>query len=372
LLSILKIIGIILLAVLILVVLVGAVVLLVPVRYMADASYIEKKAGLLAKVTWLLNAVRFKAELRDKSLVVSLKILGFTLFSTDEEEKRRKRRRKKRQHKKRPDVDRESGENGPDDQKSSAEEPDTDESGTEEPDEREVYRPEDDSYERLEPEDWLLDTQGSDGAGEQDKTAGLKDEDAARPDSDADSKDTASPGAKDDVDDTVKPGSDADGKGTAWAGAESDSKGASRPGADADSKDTARPYTENNGGGGIAGIVQKIRAVIDFFRDPKNDELVSLIIRTVKAVLLHIRPRELEIEAIVGLDDPAETAKIIAIAYMLYPLYNGCIRVEGDFVDECLDGRIHAAGRMRLIVFVFEGLKLYMNKDFRKLLHRFL
>jgi hypothetical protein len=111
LLSILKIIGVILLAVLILVVLVGAVVLLVPVRYMADASYIEKKAGLLAKVTWLLNAVRFKAELRDKSLVVSLKILGFTLFSTDEEEKRRKRRSKKRQHKKRPDVDRESGEN---------------------------------------------------------------------------------------------------------------------------------------------------------------------------------------------------------------------------------------------------------------------
>lgn len=302
----LKIIGIILLIVLALIILIGAVVLFVPIRYIADASYIDKKAGLSAKVTWLLNAVRFRAELKKKGLVMSLKVLGFTLFTNDEEEKRRKRKRKKRRSIKKEQAEKKSGQkketNGQDEASGSHDKRDED-------GEAAVFSE----------------------SGQDMEAVVIENEQANKRDNDpADDK--------------------------SW------------------SDDSAAPqYEEDSGGGGLIGnIIGKIKAVISFIRDPENDELIALILKTLKTLLLQVRPRELEIEAIVGLEDPADTAKVLAIAYMLYPLYDGCIRVEGDFIDQRIDGRIHAAGRMYLIVFAVAGLKLYLNKDFMKLLHRIL
>ena len=302
----LKIIGIILLIVLALIILVGAVVLFVPIRYIADASYIDKKAGLSAKVTWLLNAVRFRAELKKKGLVMSLKVLGFTLFTNDEEEKRRKRKRKKRRSIKKEQAEKKSGQkketNGQDEASGSHDKRDED-------GEAAVFSE----------------------SGQDMEAIVIENEQANKRDNDpADDK--------------------------SW------------------SDDSAAPqYEEDSGGGGLIGnIIGKIKAVISFIRDPENDELIALILKTLKTLLLQVRPRELEIEAIVGLEDPADTAKVLAIAYMLYPLYDGCIRVEGDFIDQRIDGRIHAAGQMYLIVFAVAGLKLYLNKDFMKLLHRIL
>ena len=306
LLFILKIIGIILLIVLALIILIGAVVLFVPIRYIADASYIDKKAGLSAKVTWLLNAVRFRAELKKKGLVMSLKVLGFTLFTNDEEEKRRKRKRKKRRSIKKEQAEKKSGQkketNGQDEASGSHDKRDED-------GEAAVFSE----------------------SGQDMEAVVIENEQANKRDNDpADDK--------------------------SW------------------SDDSAAPqYEEDSGGGGLIGnIIGKIKAVISFIRDPENDELIALILKTLKTLLLQVRPRELEIEAIVGLEDPADTAKVLAIAYMLYPLYDGCIRVEGDFIDQRIDSRIHAAGRMYLIVFAVAGLKLYLNKDFMKLLHRIL
>ena len=306
LLFILKIIGIILLIVLALIILIGAVVLFVPIRYIADASYIDKKAGLSAKVTWLLNAVRFRAELKKKGLVMSLKVLGFTLFTNDEEEKRRKRKRKKRRSIKKEQAEKKSGQkketNGQDEASGSNDKRDED-------GEAAVFSE----------------------SGQDMEAIVIENEQANKRDNDpADDK--------------------------SWS-----------------DDSAATQYEEDSGGGGLIGnIIGKIKAVISFIRDPENDELIALILKTLKTLLLQVRPRELEIEAIVGLEDPADTAKVLAIAYMLYPLYDGCIRVEGDFIDQRIDGRIHAAGRMYLIVFAVAGLKLYLNKDFMKLLHRIL
>ena len=306
LLFILKIIGIILLIVLALIILIGAVVLFVPIRYIADASYIDKKAGLSAKVTWLLNAVRFRAELKKKGLVMSLKVLGFTLFTNDEEEKRSKRKRKKRRSIKKEQAEKKSGQkketNGQDEASGSHDKRDED-------GEAAVFSE----------------------SGQDMEAIVIENEQANKRDNDpADDK--------------------------SW----SDDSAASQ-------------YEEDSGGGGLIGnIIGKIKAVISFIRDPENDELIALVLKTLKTLLLQVRPRELEIEAIVGLEDPADTAKVLAIAYMLYPLYDGCIRVEGDFIDQRIDGRIHAAGRMYLIVFAVAGLKLYLNKAFMKLLQRIL
>ena len=362
LLFILKIIGIILLIVLALIILIGAVVLFVPIRYIADASYIDKKAGLSAKVTWLLNAVRFRAELKKKGLVMSLKVLGFTLFTNDEEEKRRKRKRKKRRSIKKEQAEKKSGQkketNGQEIVHSSESEPSDKEGG-------QVIGSE------------LISKKDGQSIGSEQTSQ-----------KDGQSVGSEQTGQKDGQDEASGSHDKRDEDGEAAVFSESgqdmeaivieNEQANKRDNDPADDKSwsddsAATQYEEDSGGGGLIGnIIGKIKAVISFIRDPENDELIALILKTLKTLLLQVRPRELEIEAIVGLEDPADTAKVLAIAYMLYPLYDGCIRVEGDFIDQRIDGRIHAAGRMYLIVFAVAGLKLYLNKDFMKLLHRIL
>ena len=349
LLFILKIIGIILLIVLALIILIGAVVLFVPIRYIAEASYIDKKAGLSAKVTWLLNAVRFRAELKKKGLVMSLKVLGFTLFTNDEEEKRRKRKRKKRRSIKKEQAEKKSGQkketNGQEIVHSSESEP-SDKEGGQVIGSELISKKDGQSIvlEQTCQKDGQDEASGSHDKRDEDGEAAVFSESGQDMEAIVIENEQANKRDNDPADDK------------SW------------------SDDSAAPqYEEDSGGGGLIGnIIGKIKAVISFIRDPENDELIALTLKTLKTLLLQVRPRELEIEAIVGLEDPADTAKVLAIAYMLYPLYDGCIRVEGDFIDQRIDGRIHAAGRMYLIVFAVAGLKLYLNKDFMKLLHRIL
>lgn len=378
LLSILKIIGIILLVLLALILIIGAVILFVPIRYTADASYLDKKPGLLAKVTWLLNAVKFKAELKDKGLVLSLKVLWFTLFTTDDEEKSKKRRHKKEKHK-----DRKEEKTGAEGQEAVESESDDEATGQQ-------------GSTNLGTDGAVSGQHGSESGSPESDDEASGQQGSVRPESDDEASGQQEPVNTDSAKpESVKPESEEkESGGTGSEGKEKEdigSTGVSVVSASEDSqydksdREDETPSAEDRDdkafrqdkkydadGGAIGGIIDKVREFFDFFHDPENDELISLIIRTAKSVFMHIRPRELEIEAIVGLEDPADTAKILAIAYMLYPLYNDSIRVEGDFVDECLEGRIHVAGRMHLIVFAVAGLRLYLNKDFRKLLHRIL
>ncbi|MCD7725911.1 MAG: DUF2953 domain-containing protein [Clostridiales bacterium] len=84
-----------------------------------------------------------------------------------------------------------------------------------------------------------------------------------------------------------------------------------------------------------------------------------------------LKPRKLEADLVVGMDDPAVTAEILAVYGMLYPLVGEHVRVTGDFEQNRVEGYITVKGRIRGIAFIRAAVRIYFNQNIRKLIQLF-
>lgn len=80
-----------------------------------------------------------------------------------------------------------------------------------------------------------------------------------------------------------------------------------------------------------------------------------------------LKPQKFEAQLIVGMDDPAVTGQILGYFGMLYPLIGGHVDVAGDFEKKRLEGRVFLKGKIRFFTFLRAAVKVYFNKDIRKL-----
>lgn len=84
-------------------------------------------------------------------------------------------------------------------------------------------------------------------------------------------------------------------------------------------------------------------------------------------VLRHIKPKKLEADIIVGMEDPAATGEVLAVCGMLYPLIGSHVNVTGNFEKKCLEGRFFMKGRISGFVLLWAALKLYRNKNLKNI-----
>lgn len=118
-----------------------------------------------------------------------------------------------------------------------------------------------------------------------------------------------------------------------------------------------------------SGWRDKLEKGLDFIQDPDNRKMFAFLKEQVFAVLHHILPGRFEIEARIGLEDPAATGTALALVYMLYPFYGDHIRLVGEFEEVVLEGRLYLRGRIRILTLLIIGLKIYRNKTVRGLLN---
>ncbi len=102
---ILKIIGITLLAVIGLLLLVILLILFVPVRYCADASYLQKP-NVAGKVTWLLHILSFRFSYDENGFTKHFRIFGIDLLNRKKKEKRARKPKKQKKPKKEKPLNR--------------------------------------------------------------------------------------------------------------------------------------------------------------------------------------------------------------------------------------------------------------------------
>lgn len=119
-----------------------------------------------------------------------------------------------------------------------------------------------------------------------------------------------------------------------------------------------------------SGWRDKLEDGLDFIQDPDNRKMFAFLKEQVFAVIHHILPGRFEIEARIGLEDPAATGTVLALVYMLYPFYGDHIRVVGEFEEVVLEGRLYLRGRIRILTLLIIGFKIYRNKTVRGLLNR--
>ncbi|MBO4290008.1 MAG: hypothetical protein J5865_07940, partial [Lachnospiraceae bacterium] len=121
----------------------------------------------------------------------------------------------------------------------------------------------------------------------------------------------------------------------------------------------------------LEDVKAKIDKVLDFVQDNTTQEEFSLILKRLGKALKHYIPKKFEGYARVGLSDPATTGKILMYWYsLIYPRVSDTFRLMGDFDEEVIEGDVHVKGRLRLNHIVWFGIKMLLDKRFRKLLKR--
>jgi len=127
----------------------------------------------------------------------------------------------------------------------------------------------------------------------------------------------------------------------------------------------------------IRKFCDKIKSTLDniqYYREVMESETFKRTLELCKdetcAILKSLKPDKLEAELTVGMTDPAVTGQILAIYGMLYPLIGQNVHIIGDFESDRtrLEGQIYIRGKIRAFTFLKAAIKIYFNKDIKKLI----
>ena len=128
----------------------------------------------------------------------------------------------------------------------------------------------------------------------------------------------------------------------------------------------------------LTGICDKMKTIwenIEYYRSVLQSDAFQKAFALCKAELFsifsYIRPRKLQADLTIGMDDPASVGKILSYYGMLYPFIGGHVNIEPDFDRKRLEGFVLIKGKVRLFTFVKAAVRIYFSKDIRKLLRLF-
>ena len=96
----------------------------------------------------------------------------------------------------------------------------------------------------------------------------------------------------------------------------------------------------------------------------------EVIIMRILYMIEQVMPTQWGLTGVLGLGDPARSAKVFAVQGYLYPLTAGHVAIGTDYELYRYDLRGAARGKIRIITFVYGGIRLLLSRDVRRLLRR--
>ena len=120
--------------------------------------------------------------------------------------------------------------------------------------------------------------------------------------------------------------------------------------------------------GKIRAILEKVRWGFRLIRTEMFREAFTAAKTGGIRVLKHVLPRRISGFIRFGLSDPARTGQICGILAMLYPKMPEKLEVIPDFREACFEADTVFKGRVFLIYFIIQGLKIILNKNVRLLI----
>ncbi len=122
----------------------------------------------------------------------------------------------------------------------------------------------------------------------------------------------------------------------------------------------------------IKGILENIEYYLDIIKGDTFKSSFALCKDELYSVFSYIKPRTFKTDLVIGTGDPASTGQVLAYYYaILYPLLGPQAHVEGDFEQKRIEGTALIKGKMKLFTFIKAAVRIYFNKDIRKLLKLF-
>lgn len=115
-------------------------------------------------------------------------------------------------------------------------------------------------------------------------------------------------------------------------------------------------------------FIRKKNLLRDYVKKESTKKALLDVWTEVRWLLLHIAPQRLSGNVTFGNEDPAVTGKVAAAAGVLYPMYGEKFNFVPDFQNPGISGDVEAVGRIRIFGIVVRAIKLYRNKNLRKVI----
>lgn len=121
----------------------------------------------------------------------------------------------------------------------------------------------------------------------------------------------------------------------------------------------------------IKNICENIEYYLNVLKSDTFLQAFSLCRHELGAVARYLKPRKLRAELTIGTSDPATTGQILAWYGILYPFLGNHVTVIGDFENQRVEGTVFVKGKIKVFTILKAGIRIYFNKDIRKLLKLF-
>ena len=122
--------------------------------------------------------------------------------------------------------------------------------------------------------------------------------------------------------------------------------------------------------GKLKTLKEKKEQILAFLNDEENKETFRLLKKQVFALLKHILPGKLRGRVRFGFDDPYTTGQVLSWISPFYGFYGKNLQVIPVFGEKAMEGELSLKGRIRLGTLIMIVLRMFMDKNFRKLLKK--
>ena len=127
---------------------------------------------------------------------------------------------------------------------------------------------------------------------------------------------------------------------------------------------------------GICDKIKMIRENIEYYLNILQSDTFKtsyeLCKDELRSIFSYIKPRKFQADVIIGLDDPASTAKILSYYGILYPFVGNHVTVVPDFDKKRMEGTVIIKGKIKLFTFIKAAVRIYFNKDIKRLIKLFM
>lgn len=120
----------------------------------------------------------------------------------------------------------------------------------------------------------------------------------------------------------------------------------------------------------LEDLKKKITWVLDLLRTEMFREVLNCVKKELLAIVRHILPQKLWGELEYGLGDPASTGEVLVGLSIVYPVLPKKLVICPNFEEQILEGDLSLKGRIRLVVLLFHGVKVILNKEVRRLIKK--
>ncbi len=118
-------------------------------------------------------------------------------------------------------------------------------------------------------------------------------------------------------------------------------------------------------------IYDKIKKYLEIIESKRFKRAYNFCKYKIKKLLKHTLPRQWDLNAVVGFDDPSTTGNILVYSSMLYPFIAKHIHIKGDFENERIEAELKFKGHITVFSILWIGITVYFNKDIKKLIKLF-